>query len=160
VLPQVEASNGAIAPERLALAAELKQSVSAFLNERRLVTTRLDVIGPQYIWVSIDATVRISERSDPALYVETRRAAETALYRYLNPFVGGPDGKGWPFGRDLHVSELYALLQRIPAIEYVEELRVSTRDAATAAASQPAPARLTLPPHGLICSDVHRVNRR
>lgn len=161
ILPQTELpATGAIAAERIALSADLKQAVGSFLNERRLLTTRLEVIAPQYIWVSIDATVRISDRSDPALYVETRRAAEAALYRYLNPFLGGPDGKGWPFGRDLHVSELYALLQRIPAIEYVEELRVSTRDAATAAAAQPAPARLTLPPHGLICSDVHRVNRR
>jgi predicted phage baseplate assembly protein len=160
VLPQVDSSNGAIAPERLALSAELRQAVGSFLNERRLLTTRLDVVAPQYVWVSIDATVRIADRSDPAFYVETRRAAEAALYQYLNPFVGGPDAKGWPFGRDLHVSELYALLQRVPGIDYVEELHVSTRDAATAAAAQPAPTRLTLPPHGLICSDVHRINRR
>jgi predicted phage baseplate assembly protein len=160
VLPQAEATTGAIPPERLALSAELKQSVQAFLNERRLVTTRLEVIAPDYVWVSIDATVRIGERSDPALYVETRRAAEAELYRYLNPYTGGPNGKGWPFGRDLHISELYALLQRIPAIEFVEDLHVSTRDASTGAAPQSAASRITLPPHGLICSDVHRVNRR
>jgi hypothetical protein len=110
--------------------------------------------------VSIEATVRIAERSDPALYVETRRAAEAELYRYLNPYTGGPNGEGWPFGRDLHISELYALLQRIPSIEFVEDLHVATRDASTGAAPQSAASRITLPPHGLICSDVHRVNRR
>ena len=90
---------------------------------------------------------------------EVRRQAEAELYRYLNPYIGGPTGTGWPFGRDLHVSELYALLQRLPSVEFVEELHIFVREVGTGAPPKAAPSRLTLPPHGLICSDVHRVNR-
>jgi len=111
------------------------------------------------VWVSIEAKIRVPDRSDPPMVIELRRRAEAELYRYLNPYVGGPDGVGWPFGRDLHVSELYALLQRIPGIEFVDELHISVREAGSAAPPAPAPPRLTLPPLGLICSDAHRVNR-
>ena len=159
VLPQVDDASGYIAPERLTLSAELKQAVERYLDERRLIGTTLEVRGPQFIWVSIEAKIRLPERSDPALASETRRKVEAELYRYLNPCVGGPAGTGWPFGRDLHVSELYALLQRVPNVEFVDELHISVRDPGSGAPPQPAPPRLSLPPYGLICSDVHRVTR-
>jgi len=54
------------------------------------------------------------------------RQAREALYQYLSPYTGGPEGQGWPIGRDLHVSEIYARLQRIPSVEYVEDVRVTT----------------------------------
>jgi predicted phage baseplate assembly protein len=159
VLPQVDNPTGYIAPERLTLPAELKQAVEAYLNERRLIGTRLDVRAPHFVWVSIDAKVRVPEYSDPALLADVRQRAEAELYRYVNPYVGGPDGNGWTFGRDLHVSELYALLQRLPGIEFVDELRILVREPGSGSVPQPAPPRLVLPPNGLICSDVHRVNR-
>jgi hypothetical protein len=81
------------------------------------------------------------------------------LFKYLNPCIGGPEGSGWPFGRELHTSELFALLQRIPGVEFVEELKVSYRETATGSTPRPAPPRLLIPPNGLICSDDHRVNR-
>jgi predicted phage baseplate assembly protein len=159
VLPQVDNAQGYIPPERLTLSADLKQGVEKYLDERRLIGTRLEVRSPQFIWVSIEAKIRLADRADPALVVETRKRAELELYRYLNPFVGGPAGTGWPFGRDLHVSELYALLQRVAGIEFVDELHIAVRDPGSGAPPQPAPPRLAIPPYGLICSDVHRVTR-
>ena len=159
VLPQVDNTGGYIAPERLSLSAELKRSVESYLNERRLLGTSLEVIAPKLFWVSINARVRLPEQSTQAMNVEIRRRAEAALYQYLNPYRGGPDGTGWTFGRDLHVSELYALLQRIPGIEFVDELRISVRDPGSGSTPQDVSPRLVLPPEGLVCSDAHRVNR-
>ncbi|MEO6527550.1 MAG: putative baseplate assembly protein [Gemmatimonadaceae bacterium] len=159
VLPQVDDPAGYIAPERLTLSAELKRSVEAFLNERRLLGTTLEVVPPKLMWVSINARVRLPEQGTTAMQIETRRRAEAALYRYLNPYTGGPEGTGWAFGRDLHVSELYALLQRIPGIEFVDELRISVRDPGSGSTPQDVSPRLVLPPEGLVCSDAHRVNR-
>jgi predicted phage baseplate assembly protein len=159
VLRQVDKADGYIPPENLTLSAELKQAVESYLDERRLIGTKLDVQAPRFTWVSINATVRIADRGDPMLRAEVRRQAEAELYRYLNPYIGGPTGTGWPFGRDLHVSELYALLQRLPSVEFVEELHIFVREVGTGAPPKAAPSRLTLLPHGLICSDVHRVNR-
>ena len=69
------------------------------------------------------------------------------------------DGKGWPFGRDLHVSELYALLQRISGVEFVDDLRIAVRDAPSGTATPHTAPRLVLPPNGLICSDIHHVSK-
>jgi predicted phage baseplate assembly protein len=159
VLPQVEDPSGYIAPERLTLSGELKRSVESHLNERRLLGTSLEVVAPKLVWVSINARVRMPEHSTPGRLIETRRRAEAALYRYLNPYTGGPDGGGWPFGRDLHVSELFALLQRLSGIEFVDELHISVRDPGSGATPHDVSPRLALPPEGLICSDAHRVNR-
>ena len=35
------------------------------------------------------------------------------LRNYFHPFLGGPDNKGWPFGRNVYVSEVYELLDRV-----------------------------------------------
>jgi predicted phage baseplate assembly protein len=159
VLPQVDDPTGYIAPERLTLSADLKRSVESYLNERRLLGTSLEVVSPKLIWVSINARVRLPEHSTSATQIETRRRAEATLYRYLNPYSGGPDGTGWAFGRDLHVSELYALLQRVPGIEFVDDLHISVRDPGSGSTPRDVSPRLVLPPEGLVCSDAHRVNR-
>jgi predicted phage baseplate assembly protein len=159
VLPQVESRERHIKPEQLELSSELKLGVESYLNERRLLGTRLQVVQPQYIWVSIEAKVRFPANAEAGLIAETRREAEDELYRYLNPYTGGPAGTGWPFGRELHVSELFARLQRIPAVEFVDELRILVRDAPGAPPLQ-AEQRLAVPPLGVICSDVHTVSRK
>ncbi len=159
VLPYSDEITGVVKPERLTLSAELKQSVEGYLNERRVIGTRLSVVQPQFIWISVEAKVRFPAAAEAAQIAETRREAEDALYAYLNPFTGGPDGQGWPFGRELHASELFALLQRVPHIEFVDELRINIREA-PGAPGQPAGQRLAVPPLGVICSDVHTVGRK
>jgi hypothetical protein len=91
---------------------------------------------------------------------EVQRAAEAALYRYLNPFIGGPGGDGWPFGRDLHLSEIFGLLQRVPYVEFVETAALYIDKPGEASPSKPAPPRLALPKHGLFCSSQHKVTVR
>ncbi len=186
VLPQGDEVAGRVHPDRLTLSADLLRAVQAYLDERRLLGTRLVVRAPALVWVSVTAAVRLPERAGAAEAADARRRAEAALYRYLNPYVGGPDGAGWPFGRELHASELYALLQRDPLIEYVDDLRVDVSyDAPDAPAGhapengagnhagngasgaaddgggrgRPAPPRVAVPAGALVCSHVHRVRR-
>jgi hypothetical protein len=43
---------------------------------------------------------------------------------FFNPLHSGSywDGKGWPFGRNVYVSELYQVLARIDGVDYVQEV--------------------------------------
>lgn len=154
VLPQVRRREAMPQPEDLALSAELRAAVLNHLADRQVLGSRLEVRAPQLVWVTVDARLR---PTDPALAAEVQAWAEAELYRYLNPFTGGPRGQGWPFGRDLHVSELYALLQRHSGVEFVEELHIGLSEPGSSAPPQPAPHRLSLARGALICSSRHRV---
>jgi predicted phage baseplate assembly protein len=157
VLPQVDQVDGEITLDRLALSAELRSGVISHLDERRLLGTSLDVRSPLYMLVSVRTRIRVAERSDPDLAADVEGKASAALYRYLNPFIGGPDGNGWPFGRPLHQSEIYGLLQGITGVEFVEEVRLEVRQPGGAGQGQAAPPRLEIPRNALICSGQHNV---
>jgi predicted phage baseplate assembly protein len=157
IVPQVDDSSGKIPAEQLARSAELRARVLAYLNERRPLGTSIDVRLPQYIWVSVQAVLRLPEGSDSGVLEAAQRAAERELYRFLNPLTGGPQSDGWPFGRDLSVSEIYGLLQRVPAVEFVEDVRLGIAEHGGLADPQAALPRLVVPRHGLICSAQHRV---
>lgn len=161
VLPQIDNPQGELAPEQLVLSAELRSTLLAHLQPRRVLGTALEVHQPQYTWVSVQADLRVPERSDPTLIETVKQQAQEALRRYLNPYIGGPQGEGWPFGRALNRSELYGVLQRIEHVEYVENLSVAVND--TNAAGGPAGTSqqsVQIPRHAVICSGQHQVRVR
>ncbi|RRR76952.1 MAG: putative baseplate assembly protein [Candidatus Viridilinea halotolerans] len=160
LVPHLDNANGQIAPDQLVLSSELLGSVQNHLNARCLIGVRPEVRAPQYIWITVEARLRVRPSSSAALEAEVYRQAESMLYRYLNPLVGGADGTGWMFGRDLHVSEIFALLQRVPNVEFVDEVQVSIREPGRAAGSQPVLGRLDVPDGALICSYQHRIEVR
>lgn len=157
VLPQVaegDARNGSV---RSLDRPELLTAVKAHLDERRVMGAQLEVRAPRYVQVNLDVTLRVSERAEPFMFDNVRRAAERALYNYLSPYTGGPDGRGWPIGRDLHVSEIYARLQRVPSVEYVDEVRVQMEDPEKPGTMLTVSPRLTLAADAVLCSGKHQV---
>lgn len=160
-LPQIDNPDGQITSEQLALSADLRESVLRHLEARRLLGTALDVRPPQYIWVSVLAELRVPERSDQALLDAVKQQALKALYTYLNPYLGGPRGDGWPFGRALNRSEIFGVLQRIEHLEYVEDLKIILSESMMGG-GQPATTQhpLQIPRHAVICSGQHQVKVR
>lgn len=157
VLPKTEVTGGRIPPDQLVLSAELRSSVQTYLDERRMVGTTLEVRSPQYFWVSVTGLLRVPAGSSAGLRGDVQRAAEAALYRYLNPHTGGADRRGWPFGRSLYVAELFSLLRTVPGVDFVEDVQVFLSDPSRPDERESAGAQLLIPPQGLIVSDVHTV---
>ncbi len=161
ILPAADHSlihhTGRLPAEWMTLSAETRSEVLQLLDARKPVGTHVEVRGPQLIWVSVEAKLRLANRSDPALVADIQERSESMLYHYLNPYTGGPAGKGWPFGRELHVHELYALLQSIPHVEFVEDIKVNISESGSNLAPRPAPNQLSIPRGALICSELHRV---
>ena len=44
-----------------------------------------------------------------------------ALRQFFDPLTGGENHEGWPFGRNVYVSEVYQLLDSLPGIDYVTQ---------------------------------------
>jgi predicted phage baseplate assembly protein len=157
VLPQLPESDSRAGANPSLERPDLLRAVHAHLDERRVVGARLEVRAPRAIDVSVEVTLRVSPRTEQYALDNVRRAAERALYAYLSPYTGGPDGKGWPMGRDLHVSEIYARLQRVAGVEYVDEVRVTIPDPNSADGVQTVSPRLGLTSDAVLRSGQHRV---
>jgi hypothetical protein len=81
---------------------------------------------------------------------------EKRLYQYINPISGGVDGEGWPFGRSLSPPEVYAALQGIKGVDYIEEVSIYPVDTANGV-HQEATTKVIVSPYSLICSHKHEV---
>jgi predicted phage baseplate assembly protein len=156
VIPQATDKLG-FQPEQLVLDTNLLQSVTTRLDAHRLLGTTVEVRAPRVMWVSVSATLRVAARTDPAARQEAKEKAEEILYRYLNPYVGGPTGDGWPLGRDLNRAELLGLLQQIPIVEYADQLRVTVAESNAEAVAVTAAQHLAVPFDAVVCSGEHLV---
>lgn len=155
LVPKVNRPEGRLSPEQLHINDDLRQSVQRYLDEYRLLTVRLDIREPQYTWVAVDLAATAMPHADPN---RVRSDIERELYRFINPIVGGPGGNGWPFGRDLYPSDLYACLRKVEGIEFIESLRLY--QAIPSGNRTEISGRLEVPIHGLVASAEHRVEVR
>jgi predicted phage baseplate assembly protein len=131
----------------------LLERLATYLDERRCLGARISVEPPYYQGVTVVAKLRGHRRFDARQLTD---AALAALFGYYDPLVGGPDGKGWPFGRPVQSGEVFAVLQQVRGIDFVEDVRLYGADPRTGDRG-PAVPRLDLPPHALVFSYDHQV---
>jgi len=152
LVPKVNRPERRISPEQLLIPDDLRESVRRYLDDYRLLTVRLDIREPEYLWVAVEIVITASPSADPQ---RVQADVEKRLYRFLNPITGGVDGDGWIFGRALYPSDVYTCLQTIHGLEFIEALHLyqvrpnGSRSEIT--------GRLQLPLHGLVASAEHRV---
>lgn len=96
--------------------ADLVQKVQTYLEERTLLTTRVHVARARPLAVGVRLSLYLRE---DALADTVRAQALAALKTFLDPLRGGPEGRGWEFGRAVYLSEIYQLLDTLPGVDYV-----------------------------------------
>jgi hypothetical protein len=115
------------------LSMALRNAIREYLDTRRLVTAQLYVIDPEYIPVDIKATVVKTEEANASALEDK---VKKVIAEFLNPEYGGEAqkavdyiegislerGSGWDFGRDVYLSELYELMERIHGVDHVETI--------------------------------------
>ena len=99
---------------------ELLAELWNFLDERRLLTVRHHVVPAEYVPIQIQATLVLYPGAST---VQVKSRAGQAIQDFFDPFKGGPDGNGWPFGRNVYASEIYMLLDDVSGVDYVEHVR-------------------------------------
>ncbi len=134
----------------------MRTRIERYLDERRCVGALVSVEAPFYHGVTVVARLRSRRRTSPGTLGPR---ATQALYDYFNPLTGGPDGDGWPFGRPVQSGEVFAVLQRLPGVEMVEDVRLFAANPVTRERGEQVD-RLDLPPHALAFSFGHQVRVR
>ncbi|HEY4025342.1 MAG TPA: putative baseplate assembly protein [Candidatus Dormibacteraeota bacterium] len=153
VVPSAASNGGRLRFEQLAPEEGTVQAIARRLDECRLIGTRVLVQSALYRGVTVVARLRARAGASAARLQEE---ALDALYTYLNPIIGGPDGTGWPFGRPVHSGEVFAVLQGLRGIELVDDVRLFGADPVTGQRGG-ALQRLDLEPHALVFSYEHQV---
>ncbi len=126
----------------------LLRRVRRFLERRRVLGTRLLVVGPRYLTVEVRARIRAHRNADVDV---VRGRVETALATFLDPLTGGPDRCGWPFGRDVYRSEIMAVIDGVPGVDHVEECTLVGDGRAVACGN------LCVAPTSLVASGPHSI---
>jgi hypothetical protein len=93
------------------------------VESRRVVTTNVNVIGPEYVEVSVSGNVFLKKRVSES---ETLESINRALAQFFDPVFGGPvSGQGWPFGRSIFPSEISQQLVKVEGVDYVTKIAIN-----------------------------------
>jgi predicted phage baseplate assembly protein len=122
--------------------------VSAYLNRRRVIGTRIETTGPDYLEVAVNATVKAGTGQNKATVHD---AIVAALQKFLDPLGGGPDGTGWPLGRGVYISEILETIAGVAGVDYVVSVQLS------AAGCGPQCGDICLNPLALAVSGSHQI---
>jgi predicted phage baseplate assembly protein len=140
VLPEGSGPSPVPSPGLLAL-------VARRLERARIVGTRIIVIGPHYVEVSVRATLKGSM----VTAAELRARAKAALDTFFHPLTGGAAGGGWPLGRDVYRSEVLQVLDSVPGVDYVAALEITANQCPATCGN------LCLEPLALAASGAHEI---
>ncbi len=100
------------------------RTVRGYLDRYRLITTRLDVTGPDYSPIQVRLRLAVA----PGYGRETVGGdVKKELKRFFGPLKGGEAGTGWPLGRSVYVPEVVAAVMAVPGVERVVEALVWRR---------------------------------
>lgn len=68
----------------------------------------------------------------------------------MHPLTGGPEGQGWPFGRDVFLSDVAAVLEAVSGVDYVQTLNLLLDNV-------PSGERIDVPPDRIVIAGPIRI---
>ena len=118
VIPQREGfAAPAPRPDRVML-----ETVHAWLDERRPLSTELYVIGTDYVPLGVSAAVELIDSSQRDAVLD---AVADAIRLHLWPLApGGPTGGGWPLGRSVDDRLIETAVGRVPGVRAVAPIKL------------------------------------
>lgn len=126
----------------------LRRAIADYLFPRRIIGSRVEVVGPAYKEIVVTALVKSRPKANRA---ELAQRIVSALNRFFHPLTGGPEGTGWPFGRDVFRTEVMQVIDDTPGVDYVQKLELAT------ACTGPQCGNLCLAANELVAAGQHQI---
>ena len=103
------------------LSTGLKEHVQRYLSRRCLVNVQPQVRLATFQSVDVALTLRLRPNSN---FIVVRAKAREWVRRFLDPYLGGLDGQGWPFSGTLFAQDFARMVSDIPEVRHVSKVRV------------------------------------
>jgi len=125
----------------------LLRRIEAYLRQRAFGTILAEIFAlpPVYTEVSIAASVHLAHPEERS--VVERRVVQ-ALEAFFHPLTGGERREGWPFGRSVHISEVFAVIERVDGVGHVQ---------AASFVAAPGASRFDVSENALVASGSHQI---
>lgn len=101
------------------------ETVCAYLEPRRLITTELHVRGPQYQKIYVSVGVEVIPGREQGVVLE---AVRLQIENFLSPLTGGFEGDGWPLNKAVEPAEISAAATRVNGIAQVTIIHLGDQD--------------------------------
>ena len=129
-------------------------NVCRHLDRHRLITTQVEVVAPNYVRVSVQATVSLQAGFE---LEASRQKIIKALNGFLRPIPapGDTENLGWPFGRTVFKSEIYELVEKVEGVDCIEKVVLTAEGSG---AARDANGNITISPISVVYSGDHQVD--
>nr|WP_042193266.1 putative baseplate assembly protein [Kibdelosporangium sp. MJ126-NF4]CEL20671.1 FIG01122338: hypothetical protein [Kibdelosporangium sp. MJ126-NF4]CTQ89583.1 FIG01122338: hypothetical protein [Kibdelosporangium sp. MJ126-NF4] len=154
VVPRSDVAPETMKLQDLALKPDLVGQIKGYLDGRRLLTTQVRIDTPSYQGITVVAEVHAAPTVRPE---KVREDAERALYAFVNPITGGPDGNGWPFDADLSIGDIFSVLRGVAGVSRAETVHMFLADLRGQQQPEEVGQRVRLAKEELFMSVSHRV---
>jgi hypothetical protein len=101
---------------------DLLATVKAFLNDRRILGTKLDVRGPAYKPINVTINLTFFPNIDPSRREPLRAELKAQVEKILHPIHGGPNRNGWEIGQAVTPQTILTQLQFPQEFGYISDL--------------------------------------
>ena len=99
----------------------LLRAVREYVSDRCLINTQVKVEMAELVPITVELQCRLHAGTNPS---GVRERAERWVVQFLDPYMGGVDGNGWPFGEVPRAEDLQHIITEIPEIRHVEQCEV------------------------------------
>jgi Baseplate J-like protein len=129
------------------------RTVCRHLDRHRLLTTRVYVVAPDYVRVSVQATVRLRPGFDSA---SVTLGIINALDNFLRPLPAEKDAKseGWPFGRTVYKSEIYQVIEGVEGVDCAQKVALVAQGPGVARSPE---GNILITPQSLVYPGEHQI---
>lgn len=111
---------GEVVPDPF-LSVGLRDHVQGYLKKRCLIN--VDPVVRLARFRPIDLSLKLRVRANANVLLVREQAIEWTR-RFLDPYVGGLDGQGWPFGGALYAQDLARLVTDLSDVRHVAEVQL------------------------------------
>ena len=116
-----------IVPDSEGLKPEPSKLLIKLVKDELLKQCALAVSAPDNIHVQkpiyVEVTVEVSViPTGPEFAATVEAGIGEDLKRYIHPLTGGEGGAGWEFGKEICLPEIYARLEKIIGVDFVEAI--------------------------------------